>query len=88
MVEGCRTAEIEGSARLWVSEPCTLPSPQHRDGLIGYLLIQRYSIVLISNQNLKSASLVDWKKKIPLVAAAVRSIRLQPSRFVFTSWQL
>ncbi|KAH9975259.1 polynucleotide kinase 3 phosphatase-domain-containing protein [Lactifluus volemus] len=30
-----------------------------------------YSIVLISNQNLKSAGLVDWKKKIPLVAAAV-----------------
>ena len=32
----------------------------------------RYSIVVISNQNLKSAALTDWKKKIPQIAAAVR----------------
>lgn len=30
-----------------------------------------YSVVLISNQNIKSAALTDWKKKIPLIAAAV-----------------
>lgn len=36
-----------------------------------HLSIHRYSIVLISNQNLKSAELVNWKKKIPLIAAAV-----------------
>lgn len=30
-----------------------------------------YSIVVISNQNLKSAALADWKKKIPQIAAAV-----------------
>ncbi|KAH9991967.1 polynucleotide kinase 3 phosphatase-domain-containing protein [Russula compacta] len=30
-----------------------------------------FSVVLISNQNLNSSALLDWKKKIPLVAAAV-----------------
>jgi len=30
-----------------------------------------YSVVVISNQNIKSAALTDWKKKIPLIAAAV-----------------
>jgi len=30
-----------------------------------------FSVVLISNQNLKSAALAEWKKKIPLIAAAV-----------------
>ncbi|EMD34476.1 hypothetical protein CERSUDRAFT_67454 [Gelatoporia subvermispora B] len=30
-----------------------------------------YSIVIITNQALRSAALVDWKKKVPLVAAAV-----------------
>ncbi|KAI9438510.1 polynucleotide kinase 3 phosphatase-domain-containing protein [Lactarius indigo] len=29
------------------------------------------SVVVISNQNIKSAALTDWKKKIPLIAAAV-----------------
>lgn len=33
-----------------------------------------YSIVLISNQNLKSAALINWKKKIPLIAAAVPDV--------------
>jgi hypothetical protein len=28
--------------------------------------------VLMSNQSLKSSALVEWKKKIPLIAAAVR----------------
>jgi len=30
-----------------------------------------FSVVLISNQNLKSVELAEWKKKIPLIAAAV-----------------
>jgi hypothetical protein len=37
-----------------------------------YLLTQRFSVVLMSNQFLKSSELVEWKKKIPLIAAAVR----------------
>jgi bifunctional polynucleotide phosphatase/kinase len=36
------------------------------------VLLYRYSILLISNQALKAAALEDWKKKIPLIAAAVR----------------
>ena len=36
------------------------------------VLDSRYSVVVISNQSIKSAALTDWKKKIPLVAAAVR----------------
>lgn len=31
----------------------------------------RYSILIISNQGIASAKLVDWKKKMPLIAAAV-----------------
>jgi len=31
----------------------------------------RYSIVLISNQKLKPQQLENWKKKIPLISAAV-----------------
>jgi bifunctional polynucleotide phosphatase/kinase len=42
----------------------------------------RCSIVVISNQNLKSAALTDWKKKIPQIAAAVRvSHRVLPYLF-------
>ncbi|KIL00645.1 hypothetical protein PAXRUDRAFT_29641 [Paxillus rubicundulus Ve08.2h10] len=37
----------------------------HQDG---------YSILLISNQNLKAAALEDWKKKIPLIAAALPTV--------------
>jgi hypothetical protein len=33
---------------------------------------RRFSVVLISNQCLKSSELTGWKKKIPLIAAAVR----------------
>ncbi|KAF9228631.1 PNK3P-domain-containing protein [Gyrodon lividus] len=33
-----------------------------------------YSILLISNQALKSTSLEDWKKKIPLIAAALPTV--------------
>jgi hypothetical protein len=36
------------------------------------MLAHRFSVVLISNQNLKPLGLADWKKKIPLIAAAVR----------------
>ncbi|KAF9239632.1 HAD-like domain-containing protein [Melanogaster broomeanus] len=37
----------------------------HQDG---------YSILLISNQALKAAALEDWKKKIPLIAAALPTV--------------
>jgi hypothetical protein len=39
---------------------------------IEYPSTRRFSVVLISNQLLKSSELADWKKKIPLIAAAVR----------------
>lgn len=69
MVEGRRAAEIKGSARFWVRFYLT------RWMRLLVLVLDppnRYSIVVISNQNLKSAALADWKKKIPLIAAAVR----------------
>jgi hypothetical protein len=50
----------------------TMLPPRHGE-LIGICCVHRYSIVLISNQYRKPAVLVDWKKMIPLIAAAVRN---------------
>jgi hypothetical protein len=47
--------------------------PTRHGELIDICWVHRYSIVLISNQYRKPAVLVDWKKMIPLIAAAVRN---------------
>ncbi|KAH7927691.1 PNK3P-domain-containing protein [Leucogyrophana mollusca] len=49
----------------WRSSVPSILQGLHQDG---------YSIVLISNQALKSQQLEDWKKKIPLIAAALPSL--------------
>jgi hypothetical protein len=49
------------------------------------LLTHRFSVVLISNQSIKSSQLAEWKKKIPLIAAAVRTIRLHAANRLSTS---
>jgi len=45
-------------------------------GVLNIYLTHRFSVVLMSNQSLKSSGLVEWKKKIPLIAAAVRVVEV------------
>ena len=83
MVESRRTAKAEGGPRFWVR---TRSAPHisgtfdqlchaHVAGIhTEYPSTRRFSVVLISNQCLKSSELADWKKKIPLIAAAVRRL--------------
>src|SRR6266851_3201930 len=97
VVEGRRTAEVEGGPRFWV-RALSSSSPIFRNLRlfasitnrfyhsascraavscpgryihIECTLTHRFSVVLISNQYLKSSGLAEWKKKIPLIAAAV-----------------
>lgn len=54
----------------------------HQEGYVLCMLAMprlnpcRYSIVLVSNQALRQRQLEDWKKKIPLISAAVSLLYL------------
>jgi len=54
-------------------------------GVLNIYLTHRFSVVLMSNQSLKSSGLVEWKKKIPLIAAAVRVAELPFRIFAATA---
>lgn len=70
VVEARCAEEVEGGVRVWVralSVRCVVGG----DGAFS-----RYSLVIITNQALKSAALAEWKKKIPLIGDAVGGLRL------------
>jgi hypothetical protein len=75
-----------GSVCLRSSRSCTETGALSCRGLAMIIDIrrarrqQRYAIVFISNQNLRQTELQDWKKKIPLIANAVRCVLRRVSR--------
>lgn len=68
MVETEYTHEVEGGLRRRVSEGAHV---QNRSQIIGV----SYSVVIITNQALRSGALTEWKKKVPYIGAAASSSR-------------
>lgn len=60
--------EAEGGSRVWVSQ-CLFGFHGAGDEVYG-----RYSVVIITNQALKSAALAEWKRKIPVIGTAVSDV--------------
>jgi hypothetical protein len=70
MVATMRACKAQGAA----SRRVRASSPE--SARLGLIVLPwfRYAVVLISNQALHATALGDWKKKLPLIASAVRPV--------------